>query len=657
MVEKTKDSDEKSKSYYFDNNLVEKLVSEYVKGGCTDVELRNKVMACADELIKQIIRAHNFVYIFPGRDESSATELYQVAWTQIEKTLYKFDPGPNAPKLFNLWCIDHNTQIFSEDGIKKIINVIDNKNSKTYGIGGITNIKGSIVKQEVDTFKIETALGYHIETSPEHYLYKLGDKGPSWVQNKDLNVGDLLGIQYNQNSFVNDNSINIKLESEGDWNPPKEFNEELAYFIGLYVSEGSHYKNTLTIYNIDTEVVNSLMNNKLGFVGFHKPKYQRVNIYNKRLIEFIKKIGFEGKNAHNKEIPQCLLKCSKNIIISLLRGMFDGDGHSSRHNGCIGYTSTSDVLIDQIKMMLLNFGIISKISCDNRKTRDGSKQVVLSAFDSLKFYNDIGFGIVRKQINVQNLENIRILRYGLLNKTKLLCDRYNISNRGSGLRSANKSKFGLHEILKVGAKLAEFDIPSDDPDLMFVVDRLAEFMGRHDNIIWLPIIKKEKSSCKVCEIEVDSENSSYIANGFISHNSQVAKTRILAFIKKEKRDKKNVVGYKDYLSRRQKTKAEFVTDFQTWIKEAKEICDYNDDFLVIIDAVEELWKNDERPYDGLISKLEKISSKSKSTINQFLKTIRMHKDEFTVDLTKIKTYREFDISDDDGYFYNDTEVN
>jgi hypothetical protein len=654
------------KNHYFDNKKVEALLKRYVERGCTDIKLRDEIMGHASELIRQLIRAHCFLYISSSRDIATVDELNAIAWAQIERVLYKYNPKPGSPKVFNMFCINDNSLIFSEDGIKTIKEVISDKNTNTYGLNGISNIKNNISKDVVDTNIVITELGYNIECTPEHYLYKLNKNGIEWVQSKDLQIGDFVGVQYNQNTFIGDNSLNITYESDGDWNPPNEINEELAYLIGLYISEGSYTGNILSIVNTDSEVISFLQNNKLGLKCYYKPKYNKTNINNKRLIEMIKKLGLENKHAYDKFIPQKLLKCSKNIIVSMLRGMFDGDGHSSKFNGIVGYTSTSLKLINQLKVILLNFGIISKLSVDKRECRDfninnrqyhsklkRAYQITLSSHDSLKFYNLIGFNILRKQLKCANLKNIRVLRYGLFDKLDVLCKRYNISNRFSGLRSARKSVSGIHEIIKIGEKLSNLNIPASDKDFQFIISRLNEFMNNHNNIIWLPINKITKSQSKVCEIEVDCEYSSYIANGFITHNSQVAKTRILAHLKKEKRDKKNVGNYKNYLGRRYKTRSD--ANVQLWIQDARKIFEANDDFLDIINAIEKLWCEDEKPYDGLISKIERISKKNRNTINLFFKAVRLRRDEFINDCLYVKTGKEYDFDDNESYFYTDED--
>lgn len=91
------------KNYYFDNEYVEVLLTEYVKGGCTDVKLRNEIMTNASELIRQIIRTHKLHTLIGGKNSTAFGDLYQIAWQQIESSLYKFDCRPGHTKVFNMW--------------------------------------------------------------------------------------------------------------------------------------------------------------------------------------------------------------------------------------------------------------------------------------------------------------------------------------------------------------------------------------------------------------------------------------------------------------------------------------------------------------------------------------------------------------------------
>jgi hypothetical protein len=91
------------KNYYFDNDYVESLLTEYVKGGCTNKQLRDEIMANASELIRQIIRTHKLHTLTSGKEGTAFGDLYQLAWCQIESSLYKFDYRPGHTKVFNMW--------------------------------------------------------------------------------------------------------------------------------------------------------------------------------------------------------------------------------------------------------------------------------------------------------------------------------------------------------------------------------------------------------------------------------------------------------------------------------------------------------------------------------------------------------------------------
>lgn len=87
---------------YFDNNSVEDCLYLYVSGGCTSVLLRDQIMKHASELIRQIIMAHNLHKIYPGHEESAFGDLFQTAWLQIERTLYKYKARPHCASCYNL---------------------------------------------------------------------------------------------------------------------------------------------------------------------------------------------------------------------------------------------------------------------------------------------------------------------------------------------------------------------------------------------------------------------------------------------------------------------------------------------------------------------------------------------------------------------------
>jgi hypothetical protein len=91
---------QKPANHYFDNTLVENMVREYVLDGAINIDLRNKIMAHAIELIENVIRVNNFINIMNNPDQTSIDELKSIAWQAIEMSLYKFN-ATNEYKLKN----------------------------------------------------------------------------------------------------------------------------------------------------------------------------------------------------------------------------------------------------------------------------------------------------------------------------------------------------------------------------------------------------------------------------------------------------------------------------------------------------------------------------------------------------------------------------
>lgn len=108
--------------------------------------------------------------------------------------------------------------------------------------------------------------------------------------------------------------------------------------------------------------------------------------------------------------------------------------------------------------------------------------------------------------------------------------------------------------------------------------------------------------------------------------SQVARTVILAYIKKESRDRRNATTYKTHLSNKYRPLSDIMIRF---FREAREMCKYNNDHLAILDAIEKLVQTDDKPHDGIIGKLVQNTGMSRSTITGFMKIIKLRSFEFT----------------------------
>lgn len=108
--------------------------------------------------------------------------------------------------------------------------------------------------------------------------------------------------------------------------------------------------------------------------------------------------------------------------------------------------------------------------------------------------------------------------------------------------------------------------------------------------------------------------------------SQVSRTVILAHIKKEGRDKKNSSSYISHMVDRPRQPADMIHRF---ISELRDITSCNDTHTAIVNALEWLIHNDDRPHDGIVCKLVERTGLSRIVVTDFLRLVRLRSLDFT----------------------------
>jgi hypothetical protein len=133
--------------------------------------------------------------------------------------------------------------------------------------------------------------------------------------------------------------------------------------------------------------------------------------------------------------------------------------------------------------------------------------------------------------------------------------------------------------------------------------------------------------CTHCGAKVTRDSIYYRGKSKVFNMwSQVARTVVLAHIKRESRDRKNYPNYQAHLEKGLSVRSYVMERF---VQELKEKFKFNSDHLGIIDAIERLYKKDDKAYEGFIAKLAEESGRSRSHITNFLRIIRLRSFEFT----------------------------
>jgi stage V sporulation protein R len=119
----------------------------------------------------------------------------------------------------------------------------------------------------------------------------------------------------------------------------------------------------------------------------------RVLLHSRHLIDFLVEVfGMtHGPSASEKRIPDAVLRSPEPVVRAFLRAYFDCDGYAGEQGVIL--STTSPTLAEQVQLLLLNYGILSR----KRLQNDGCYHVHVMGASAKVFAERIGFGLDRKQ--------------------------------------------------------------------------------------------------------------------------------------------------------------------------------------------------------------------------------------------------------------------
>jgi len=440
-----------------------------------------------------------------------------------------------------LGCLTKDSLILTENGLIQLDELVSEKDKIGFTDlelphkvcnkdGDIVNATQTFVSEYGQTFKIKTKLGVELEGSWKHPILIDRNGTENWVRMNELKIGDKPIIQYGQNYFSDNSEVNFvfnKTKNNKNITIPKKLGDNLdfSYLLGLFVAEGNFNSRGITITNIDDYITNFLLTDKacLGN-AFKKVDDLHYQFHSTELIEWFKMFGLDKHNARDKEIPLALLKMPKDVIKAFLQGMFDGDGMSTIKD--IKYSSTSKKLIQTLQTLLFNFGIISHVKYEEQKTSKSSilknKKHICKIYNlkiysnyAIKFYDEIGFRLDRKQnnkqfllnkkqnsrfVNVSNKEILEVLQINNIVKTKVrFLERF---------WKSDLNRLSVESLNRLLSLL---------PNNAFLLS-LTEQLKRQELFYIDEIISITESEDYTYDLHVPETNS-FISNGIISHNT------------------------------------------------------------------------------------------------------------------------------------------
>jgi len=393
------------------------------------------------------------------------------------------------------------------------------------------------------TLGITTSDGFSMQGTHHHPITIMNEQCElEWKELQQIKEGDVAVLHMEK---MHDNPLSRHPDVNTDW-----------YLMGMMLGDGYlTRKNEFTISTADDEtenfirkIVNELYDYEIK-VYYDKRRYnlRTLGVFSKSIKNrLLEKFGKFEHLACEKHLTNEMLKGDRHELGYLIQGLFDADGYVNGASAEI--CLCSEKLIKQLQVILLRFGVLSV-----RKTKIVNEEtyyrLYISGISARRFSSNIGFGLTRKQNQLENFcdkthNSNRVIPFAdtlienIYNEFKLKKpDNYNpktsvvTDSLGKSVRlvrytsKSNKVKRGVTEdaafrILDA-CRVAKIFCPSS-LQLEFLVD----------NFEFSKIVKIEDGGDQhVYDYSIEGSHN-FIANGFVNHNTRVIVERAARLVEK-----------------------------------------------------------------------------------------------------------------------------
>ena len=448
------------------------------------------------------------------------------------------------------YCVANNTLTVTGKGLQSIGNISEREDVDLEILSHNQKINHAskwFDCGEHPTFRVKTNRGYEITGTPNHPLLvweTAADNRPRfvWKTIENLKKGDFLVIDRSETLWTKEE---IKLENylPKFENPrtvihetPETLNEDLAFLLGALTAEGSSRKNCIDFVNAEGELADEFVEVwERAFPdcrlhkwlrephGYGVKKWWQMQVVSQYVVGLLQNLGFVGK-SHEKQIPDAILRSPKAVVAAFLRGLYEGDGSVEKSGKSVlrvTLTSNSAEMLKQTQIILLRFGIAASLFSDASHNRKTHRLCVTGVENLRKFAEKINFfSTVKKQA----LETVLAEFSGVaLSKTDYVpyLSNYVRANALTQTNWLNRNNFD--RLPRLRSSLARLENVFEANEFEWIKN-LAE-----TNYLFDPIAEIEDAGeQKVYSLRVDSDCHSFVANGFVNHNTEVRMQKLTA---------------------------------------------------------------------------------------------------------------------------------
>jgi len=391
----------------------------------------NISVAVTDSFMKAVENNEDYNLINPrtGKPEKKlhARDIFDLIVTMAWRTgdpgivfideINRHNPTPNIGSIESTNpCVTRDTFVTTDEGLVRVDRLHNPQRvlARDGAFHPIAWVGRTGVKE---VYRIKTKAGYEVKATPDHRFLTFNG---IWKPVRELTENDKLALQLN-GKF---GTLHV--------------DRELALALGWLVGDGCLTR------NVEDVILHFNMDEKLEilpvFKGFLdklnkrevKPQfhYNEVSLkYSSKIAKLFYDLGVEPIEPWNKAVPNSVFTMDRESVRNFLSALFSADGspQGNRRKGVsIRLPSVSLKLLKQVQLLLLQFGIYSRIYENRRNARwkllpDSKRrmkeyychtehELVITRESMFKFIKEIGFCLSSKTLKFERIKPQRIYR-------------------------------------------------------------------------------------------------------------------------------------------------------------------------------------------------------------------------------------------------------
>ncbi|MFH1663296.1 MAG: DNA repair and recombination protein RadA [archaeon] len=311
---------------------------------------------------------------------------------------------------------------------------------------------------------------------------------------------------------------------------PETFSEELAQTTGYFLGDGNLEQRSLRFKDARKEVLEtyeklfkSVFNMEGKFSKVKDKNCWQLSVNSKEIRELFSYI--------KKNYIPLITQSPKPVVKAFIKGFVDAEGHIDKSIRRISIGQKDKEILQIIQMLLLRFGIKSRI------LKYGAKEfqsLEIFSEDVVKYGREISVSAPDKRKKLDKWikefsENRAKVTVPIERKVVWGFLKELVKYPSKVIQSRNYKYIGMHELKMILNTIKSKEIPEQHKEKIALMEAIQ---NREISFGKVTSIKKQKNNLPLYDISVP-ETENYIANGFIVHNS---KTRL--YLRKAKAEKR-----------------------------------------------------------------------------------------------------------------------